>query len=160
MITINIIAVGKVKEKYFIDAIKEYSQRLSAFCKLNITEVPDIPIPQNASGAQLAEVLTKEANSIFAKIPKDNYIFALCVERKQLSSEELAEQIGKLQVEGKSSLTFIIGSSCGLSDEVKCRANAQLSFSKMTFPHQLFRVMLVEQIYRAFKILNNHTYHK
>jgi len=160
MVNIHIIAVGKIKEKYLTGAINEYCQRLSAFCKLNIIELKDEPIPQNASNAQIAEVLTKEANSILAKIPKDSYVFALTIEGKQLSSEDLAEQITKLQVDGKSSLTFIIGGSFGLAEEVKSRANAQLSFSKMTFPHQLFRVMLVEQIYRAFKIMNGQTYHK
>jgi len=160
MVTINIIAVGKVKEKYFINAINEYNQRLSAFCKLNIIEIKDESIPQNANDSQIAEVLTKEANAILAKLPKDSYIFALCVEGKQFSSEELAKEIGKIQVNGESSLTFIIGGSVGLANEIKSRANVKLSFSKMTFPHQLFRVMLTEQIYRAFKILNHHTYHK
>jgi len=160
MVTINIIAVGKIKEKYFIDALREYAQRLSIFCKLNITEVKDEPIPQNASAAQVDEVLAKEASAILAKIPKDSYVFALCVEGKQISSEDLADQIEKIQVNGTSSITFIIGGSVGLSDEVKSLANARLSFSKMTFPHQLFRVMLIEQIYRAFKIMSGQTYHK
>jgi len=160
MVTINIIAVGKIKEKYFTDAVNEYSQRLSAFCKLNIIELKDESIPQNPNVSQIAEVLSKEANAILSKLPKESYIFALCVEGEQLSSEGLAEKIETIQTSGKSSLTFIIGGSVGLSDEIKSRTNVKLSFSKMTFPHQLFRIMLVEQIYRAFKIMNRQTYHK
>jgi len=160
MVTINIIAVGKIKEKYFADAVKDYSQRLSAFCKLNVIEIKDEAIPQNPNDAQISAVLKKEADLILTKIPKDSYIFVLCVEGEQFDSEGLAKKISKIQVNGESSITFIIGGSVGLAEEVKSRANARLSFSKMTFPHQLFRVMLVEQIYRAFKIINNHTYHK
>lgn len=153
MLTVNVIAAGKIKEKYFTDALNEYSKRLSKFCKFNIVEVKDEPETSNA-------ILEKEASAILSKIPENSYIFALCVEGASYSSEELAGAIGKLQVDGVSAITFIIGGSLGLADEVKRRANVRLSFSKMTFPHQLMRVILAEQIYRAFKILNNHTYHK
>ena len=158
MLTINIIAVGKIKEKYFNDALNEYSKRLSKFCKLNVIEIKDEP--QGSNEAETAAVLAKEGAAILAKIPKESHVFALCVEGTQLSSVELATKISSLQVEGTSSLTFIIGGSEGLSDEVKSRANERISFSKMTFPHQLARVILTEQIYRAFKILSGQTYHK
>ena len=151
MLTINVIAVGKIKEKYFTDALNEYSKRLSKFCKFNIVEIKDEP----ESG-----ILQKETSAILSKITESSYIFALCVEGASYSSEELADTIGKLQVDGVSAITFIIGGSLGLADEVKQRANIRLSFSKMTFPHQLMRVILSEQLYRAFMILNNHTYHK
>ena len=154
MLTVNVIAVGKIKEKFFAEAIGEYAKRLSKFCKLNIIEVKDEPSDDSAS------VLSKEGAAILAKIPDNSYVFALCVEGVQQSSEDLATTISNLQVGGTSSITFIIGGSHGLSDEVKSRASASLSFSKMTFPHQLMRVILAEQIYRVFKILNNQVYHK
>jgi len=158
MLTINIVAVGKIKEKYFTDALNEYSKRLSKFCRLNIMEVKDEP--QGSNAAETVAILAKEGAAILAKIPKDSYIFALCIEGAQRSSVELATEISKLQVDGTSSITFVIGGSEGLSDEVKSRANARISFSKMTFPHQLARVMLAEQLYRAFKILSGQVYHK
>jgi len=160
MLTVNIIAVGKIKEKYFIDALNEYSKRLSKFCKFNVTEIKDEPMTQNPNDSEITAVLAKEGAAILAKIPKDSYVFALCVEGTQRSSVELANEVSRLQVCGTSTLTFIIGGSLGLSDDVKSLANARLSFSKMTFPHQLMRVILAEQLYRAFKILGNEPYHK
>ena len=154
MLTINIIAVGKIKEKFFADALSEDSKRLSKFCKLNIIEIKDEPDTEPVTA------LEKEGAAILAKIPKNSYIFALCIEGEQYSGENFAKVIEKIQVDGISNITFIIGGSLGLADKVKSCANMHLSFSKMTFPHQLARVMLVEQIYRAFKILNNEPYHK
>ena len=158
MLTVNIVAVGKIKEKFFTDAVNEYAKRLSRFCKLNIIEVKDEP--QGANDSENSAVLDKEGSAILAKIPDNSYMFALCVEGAQYSGEELASAISKLQVGGISSITFVIGGSLGLADKVKSSANIRLSFSKMTFPHQLMRVILTEQIYRAFKILNNEPYHK
>ena len=154
MLTINIIAVGKIKEKFFTEALNEYTKRLSSFWKFNIVEVKDEP------DSDTLTVLSKEGTAILSKVPDNSYVFALCVEGAQQSSEELANTIDKLQTNGTSSITFIIGGSLGLSDNVKARANARLSFSKMTFPHQFMRVILIEQIYRSFKILSGQKYHK
>lgn len=150
MITVEIIAVGKIKEKYLRDAIDEYSKRLSRYCNFKITEVSDF--------ADTPSAIEKEAALILPKIK--GLCVPLCVEGKQLSSEELAEFIEKSATEGTSHITFIIGGSRGLADEVKQKGSLKLSFSKMTFPHQLMRVILAEQIYRAFKINNNENYHK
>lgn len=150
MITIEIIAVGKIKEKYFTAAIEEYSKRLSRYCNFKITQVPDYP-DDNME-------MQREAELIMPKIK--GVCVPLCVEGKQLSSEELAEFISKMSVEGNSHISFIIGGSNGLDERIKSMGKLKLSFSKMTFPHQLMRVVLTEQIYRAFKIINNENYHK
>ncbi len=160
MINIQIIAVGKIKEKYLVSGIAEYSKRLTKYCKLEIVEIADERIPDNASLKQEEEVKKKEGEKILSHIKSENYVIALCVEGKMLSSTELAETIERLALHGSSHITLIIGGSLGLSDEVKKRANYKLSFSKMTFPHQLMRMILLEQMYRAFKILKNETYHK
>lgn len=156
---ISIIGVGKIKEKYFSDAINEYAKRLSRFVKLSIIEVADEKIPDNASIKEEELVKEKEGEKILAKIPQGSYIIALCIEGAELSSEELAQKIADISM-SSSNITFIIGGSLGLSDTVKSKARLKLSFGKMTLPHQLMRVVLSEQIYRSFKINNNETYHK
>ena len=157
---INIIAVGKIKEKFFKDACAEYEKRMSRFCKLNITELPDEAMSDKPSEAEKSAVLKKEASRILSAIRPADVIIALCVEGKQMASEELADFFKNSCIEGKSSFTFIIGGSLGLLEEVKAKSNLRLSFSKMTFPHQLMRVVLLEQVYRAFKINANESYHK
>ncbi len=156
---ITVIGVGKIKEKYFTAAIEEYAKRLSRFVKLNIIEVADERIPENASEKENETVKEKEGARILAKIPRNSFVVALCVEGEQLSSEKLAKKIADVSMSA-SGITFIIGGSSGLSDSVKAASNLRLSFGKMTFPHRLMRVVLLEQIYRAFKINNNETYHK
>lgn len=156
---INIISVGKIKEKYFTAAIDEYAKRLSRFVKLNITEVQDEKIPDNASGKEMELIKEKEGAKILAKLPQNSFVVTLCIEGKELSSEELAEKISDISMTS-SNITFIIGGSLGLADAVKCKSNLRLSFGRMTLPHQLMRVVLLEQIYRAFKINNNESYHK
>ena len=156
---INIISVGKIKEKYFTAAIDEYAKRLSRFVKLNTTEVPDEKIPDNASGKEMELIKEKEGAKILAKLPQNSFVVTLCIEGKELSSEELAEKISDISMTS-SNITFIIGGSLGLADAVKCKSNLRLSFGRMTLPHQLMRVVLLEQIYRAFKINNNESYHK
>ena len=156
---INIISVGKIKEKYFTAAIDEYAKRLSRFVKLNITEVPDEKIPDNASGKEMELIKEKEGAKILAKLPQNSFVVTLCIEGKELSSEELAEKISDISMTS-SNITFIIGGSLGLADAVKFKSNLRLSFGRMTLPHQLMRVVLLEQIYRAFKINNNESYHK
>ena len=148
--TIEVIAVGKIKEKYLKDAIDEYSKRLGRFCNLKITQVQDF--------ADSPTSFTKEAALIMPKI--NGVCVPLCVEGKQLSSTEFADFIKKTAINGDSHISFIIGGSTGLDECVKSRANLKMSFSKMTFPHQLMRVILLEQIYRAFKIIGNESYHK
>lgn len=157
---IDIICVGKLKEKYFTDGVNEYKKRLSRFCKINIIEVPDLKIPENASEKQIAELLIKEGEGIFRCVKNNAYVIALCVEANQMSSEEFAKTLKTLMDNSVSDIAFIIGGSMGLSEEVKKRANLKLGISQMTLPHQMARLVLIEQIYRAFKILNNETYHK
>ncbi len=157
---ITIIALGKLKEKYLTDAINEYSKRLSLYGKLNIIELTPIRLSDNPSQAEIDNALVKEAEEIKKKIPSNSYTFALCVEGKEKSSEDFARQIKTAALNGKSNITFIIGSSFGLAEEIKALADFKLSFSPMTFPHQFMRVMLLEQIYRAFQINNNGKYHK
>lgn len=157
---IQIICVGKLKEKYLKDAICEYSKRLGRFCSFKITELPDERIPENASEAQCKIVTEREGESILKKTGRDSYVIALCVEGKSINSEEFAHMISRVMLSGKSSIDFIIGGSLGLSDKVKERSDFKLSFSSLTFPHQLMRLILSEQIYRAFKINANEEYHK
>ena len=157
---IRIIAVGKLKETYFSDAVAEYTKRLSRFAKVETIQLPARRIPDRASAAQERQVLEQEGNDILSKIAPQDYVIALCVEGRRLDSPAFAEKLSALALSGKSSATFIIGGSLGLSDAVKQRADFRLSFSDMTFPHQLMRVILLEQVYRAFKILANETYHK
>lgn len=159
MIKATFITLGKLKEKYLKDAVQEYAKRLSRYCQLEMVEIPAVSMSENPLQREIQAVLSKESAAIFKKIPADCFVFALCVEGKQRSSEEFANEIKGLVNSGKN-LCFIIGSSYGLDEEVKKRAHTRLSLSEMTFPHQLFRVMLLEQLYRGFKIIEGSTYHK
>ncbi|MBD8005618.1 23S rRNA (pseudouridine(1915)-N(3))-methyltransferase RlmH [Bacillus norwichensis] len=157
---ITIISVGKIKEKHMKQGIDEYLKRLSAYTKINILELPDEKAPENLSQTQMQQIKKKEGDRILDKIHPDAYVIALAIEGKQASSEQFAEQLGRLSASGKNSAVFVIGGSLGLSGEVMKRADEALSFSKMTFPHQLMRLILVEQVYRAFRILRGEPYHK
>lgn len=157
---IRLVAVGKIKEKYIQEGIKEYSKRLSRYCSLEIVEIDDEKAPENLSEREMELVKQKEGERILAKIPQNSFVISLVIEGKQLSSEELSEKMDSLMVEGISDITFIIGGSLGLADEVISRSNFKLSFSKMTFPHQLMRMILLEQIYRAWRIIKKEPYHK
>ncbi len=157
---IEIICVGNLKEKYWKAAADEYRIRLSAYAKLNITEIKEAPLPAKSGKAEEYAVIDKEGKTILDKIQNRSYVIALDVKGKSMSSEDLAGKLELLSVSGKSHLTFIIGGSLGLSEQVLKKADMRLSFSEMTFPHQMMRVMLLEQIYRAFKINRNETYHK
>ena len=160
MLHINIICVGKIKESFLKDAIDEYSKRLAKYCLLNIIELPDEKIPNNASEKEMVQVKEKEGQNILNNLKKESYIVCLDLKGKQYSSKEFSENLKNISVNYNSNITFIIGGSLGISQNVLNQADQLISFSKMTFPHQLFRVLLLEQIYRAFKILNNETYHK
>lgn len=157
---IKIISVGKLKEKYLVQGINEYVKRLGAYAKVQLIEVPDEKAPENLSAAQMQQVKEKEGERILAKIKDGEYVYALAIEGKNPSSEEFARQIDQLGISGKSQLSFVIGGSLGLSPAVMQRSNAQISFGKMTYPHQLMRLILVEQIYRAFRINTGGPYHK
>lgn len=157
---ISIIAVGKLKEKYLKSAIDEYAKRLGRYCKLEIIELPDEKTPDNASPKDEEIIKDKEGNLILSKIKDNAYVVAMDLKGKELTSEEFAKFISNCGVMGNSNIVFVIGGSLGLSEQVRKRANYKLCFSKMTFPHQLFRVMLLEQIYRGFRINNNEPYHK
>ena len=159
MIKITLITLGKLKEKYLRDAVEEYAKRLSRYCKLDIIELSPVTLSDNPSQSEIDTALLKEAEIIEKRIPGGSVVTALCIEGKSNTSEQLAEFVEKNTNEGKN-MCFIIGSSFGLSDTVKQKSNLKLSLSAMTFPHQLFRVMLLEQIYRAFKINEGSTYHK
>lgn len=157
---ITVITVGKIKEKYLKDAIAEYSKRLSKYCKLEIVEVADEKTPDNASEVVEDAIRSKEAERILKYIKDDAFVITLEINGKQLSSEELADKIDKLGVQGTSHIIFVIGGSIGLGKEVLEKSNFALSFSKMTFPHQLMRVVLLEQIYRSYRIISGEPYHK
>ena len=157
---ITVVCVGKIKEKYFTMGIDEYSKRLSRYCKLEIIQVPDEKTPDNASEAEELMIKKKEGERILKNIKDNAYVIALAIEGKMLTSEELADKIDKLGVGGDSHIVFVIGGSLGLDDEVLKRADFKLSFSKMTFPHQMMRMVLLEQVYRGYRILNGEPYHK
>lgn len=157
---ITLITVGKIKEKYFTDAIAEYTKRLSRYSKLEIIEVADEKTPDGASETLENQIKEKEGERILSKIPDGAYMVALAIDGKMLDSEELADKMEKWNVSGISHVVFVIGGSLGLSQKVLGCADFKLSFSKMTFPHQLMRVILLEQIYRSFRIRNNEPYHK
>lgn len=159
MIKITFITLGKLKEKYLRDAVDEYAKRLSRYCKLDIVELNPINLPEKPSQSEIDAALVKEAELIEKRIPDGSIVTTLCVEGKSYSSEELAQFVDTNTNSGKN-MCFIIGSSYGLSDIVKQKSDLKLSLSAMTFPHQLFRVMCLEQIYRAFKINEGSTYHK
>lgn len=156
---ITIICAGKIKEKYFTAAIDEYKKRLSKFVKLEILEIPDEKIPDNASDKEIEQIKRKEGKAMMAKIKSGAYVVAMCIEGKELSSEEIAKKITEITMRS-SHIVFVIGGSLGLGDEVKQRADLRLSFGRITLPHQLMRVVMLEQIYRAFKINANENYHK
>ena len=160
MMNITVIALGKLKEKYLTNAINEYSKRISAYGRLQIIELNPVRLSDNPSQTEIDNALSKEAEEIKKKIPNNSYIFSLCIEGKEKSSEGFAKAINDATINGKSNIVFIIGSSFGLFPEIKSLSDFKLSFSPMTFPHQLMRVMLLEQIYRAFQINNNGKYHK
>lgn len=157
---IKIIAVGKVREKYIQEGIKEFKKRLSRYCILDIVEIDDEKAPERLSQKEMDIVKTKEGNRIMEKIPANAYVISLVIEGKQLSSEDLSKKIDDIMVGGVNDICFIIGGSLGLSKEVVNRSNYKLSFSKMTFPHQLMRLILLEQVYRGFKIMRGEPYHK
>lgn len=157
---INIIAVGKIKEKYIKEGIKEFSKRLSRYASLKIIEINDEKAPENLSDRDMQIVKEKEGEKIIQKLSQSSYLIALTIDGKQLSSEELSEKMGDIMLEGGSDITFVIGGSLGLSDEVVNKCKYKLSFSKMTFPHQLIRIILLEQIYRSFRIMRGEPYHK
>ncbi|MEH7441921.1 23S rRNA (pseudouridine(1915)-N(3))-methyltransferase RlmH [Bacillus sp. JJ1122] len=157
---ISIVTVGKLKEKYLKQGIEEYLKRLGSYAKVDVIEVSDEKAPEELSDTEMIQVKQKEGERILAKINPDAYVIALAINGKLKSSEELADSLDKLATYGKSKVAFVIGGSLGLSDEVLKRSDEQLSFSKMTFPHQLMRLILVEQIYRAFRINRGEPYHK
>ncbi|MEE0865568.1 MAG: 23S rRNA (pseudouridine(1915)-N(3))-methyltransferase RlmH [Clostridia bacterium] len=159
MLSINIICVGKIKEKYLKDATEEYTKRLSKYCKLNIIELTDEKIPDKLYSKLEQEIKTKECTNIMNHIKKDSYVVALDLSGIEYTSEEFSKQLEKLSMK-TSHITFIIGGSLGLTDNLLKECNSKICFSKMTFPHQLIRVFLLEQIFRAFKIQNGETYHR
>ena len=157
---ITLICVGKLKEKYLSQGVGEYLKRLSRYCTLEIVELADEKTPEHASDASMEIIKKKEGDRILKTLKEDSYCIALAIEGNMLTSEELAAKIDSLGVSGSSHISLVIGGSLGLSDEVLKRADYKLSFSKMTFPHQLMRMILLEQIYRAYRIINNQPYHK
>ena len=159
MLNINIICVGKIKENYLKDAINEYSKRLSKYCNLKIIELQDEKLPTKLNESTINETKNKECKKINEALKKDSYIMVLDLKGKQFSSEQFSEKIEDIKVKGFSTISIVIGGTLGLNDEIRNSANELISFSKMTFPHQLIRVFLLEQLFRAFKISNNETYH-
>ena len=160
MLNIKLICVGKLRERFYIEAFEEYRKRLGAYCRLECLELAEQRLPEAPSAAEIAAALEKEGAEILKSIPSDAYVAALCVEGGEKSSEEFSALFRERELSGKPKLCFIIGGSCGLSETVKSRSALRLSMSKMTFPHHLARVMLAEQIYRAFKIGEGSRYHK
>jgi len=159
MLTVQILCVGKLKEAFWREACAEYTKRLQAFCRFSIVEIPECKLPDHPAEAKILAALKAEGIKILSATG-NSAVIALCIEGKQFSSEQLAEKISSMSVNGTSAVSFVIGSSYGLSEEVKQSADIKLSMSPMTFPHQLARVMLCEQTYRAFQIMNNGKYHK
>lgn len=159
MLSINIVCVGKIKENYLKAAIDEYSKRLSKYCNLNICEVSDEKLPNKINASIINEVKEKECNRILEHIKKDSYVIVLDLKGKEISSEDFSEKMDDIALNFNSSITFVIGGTLGLTDNVLSISNEKLCFSKMTFPHQLIRVFLLEQLFRAFKISKNETYH-
>lgn len=159
MLAINIVCIGKIKENFFKDAINEYSKRLSKYCNLTITELSDEKIPSKVNDKIIDNIKNIEGKKILEHLKKDSYIICLDLHGKQLSSEEFSSKIDSIALNYNSSITFIIGGTLGISNEVLNITNEKICFSKMTFPHQLIRIFLLEQLFRAFKISNNETYH-
>ena len=160
MFEITLLAMGKLKEKFYISAAEEYCKRLGAYCKFHLLELPEVRLPENPSPAEIAAGLDKEAETIFTKIPKGAYLCIFTPEGKELSSEAFAEKLAQVKLSGKSSVCFLIGSSFGISQRVKAAADFKLSMGPMTFPHHLARIMVLEQIYRAEAIQAGSKYHK
>ena len=160
MLNIKFICVGKLRERFYIDAFNEYARRLSAYCKFECAELNETKLGDKPSDKEIENALVRESADIEKAIPKDAYVIAMCVGAKQLKSEELAQKINSLALSGKGKICFIIGGSFGMAESVKQRADMRLGMSEMTFPHHLARVMLAEQIYRSFKILEGSRYHK
>ena len=160
MLTVTVIAVGKLKERYLTDACAEYIKRLGAYCKLRVVEVEEYRLPQNPSEAQIAAGIEAEGREILGRIPAGSYLIPLCIEGKELTSEELSRTLDQAAVNGRSAVTLLIGGSYGLWEELKKKGDLRLSMSRMTFPHQLARVMLLEQLYRAMTISHGQKYHK
>ena len=158
MLHINLYCVGKVKEQHLRDAIDEYLKRISKYCSISIIELPDKPIPEKSNSTLESQIIEAESNGIINKLNMSSYKIALDLTGKQYTSEEFAEKINKIQL-SNSTISFIIGGSLGLSDDLKRICNEKISFSKMTFPHQLMRVIFLEQLFRSFKINNNEKYH-
>lgn len=160
MLHIDIICVGKIKEQYLKDAVAEYSKRLSKYCSLTITEISDEQVPNNLNDKLAQNIKQIESNHILSHIKRDSYVICLDLKGKQFSSEEFSKKIENIALNDSSNITFIIGGTLGISDELLKKSNELICFSKMTFPHQLIRVFLLEQLFRAFKISNNETYHR
>lgn len=160
MMTVTILSLGKLKEKYMTDYSKEYEKRLPAYCRLNITELEPVRLSDRPSEKEIENALEKEAKMLESRIPGGAYLTVMCIEGKKMSSEELADRLETIALTGNSHICFVIGSSFGLAKSIKDKADLKLSMSDMTFPHKLARIMLLEQIYRAFSINNNGKYHK
>jgi 23S rRNA (pseudouridine1915-N3)-methyltransferase len=160
MLSINILCVGKIKENYLKDAIAEYSKRLSKYCNLKLIEVPDEKVPEKISENVIKSIKDEEAKKMLNSLKKETYLICLDLNGKEYSSEEFSEKIENIAVNGNSSITFVIGGTLGIGDEILSLAKEKICFSKMTFPHQLIRVFLLEQIFRSFKISNGETYHR
>ena len=157
---VTVLCVGKLKEKFYLDAVAEYAKRLQRHCKLEIVELPEQRLPERPSQGEVDAALEREAAAIREKLPRGGAVIAMCIEGKLLSSEEMAKKLMDFGLAGKSQLTFLIGGSVGLHPSLKAQADLRLSMSPMTFPHHLARVMLLEQLYRAFKIREGSSYHK
>lgn len=160
MLNIKLICVGRLRERFYIDAFDEYARRLSAYCKFECVELNEVKLGDKPSDKEIENALVRESAGIEKAIPKDAYVIAMCVGAKQLKSEELAQKINSLALSGRGKICFIIGGSFGMAESVKKRADIRLGMSAMTFPHHLARVMLTEQIYRSFKIIEGSRYHK
>ena len=160
MLNIKLICVGRLRERFYIDAFDEYARRLPAYCKFECVELNEVKLGDKPSDKEIENALVRESADIEKAIPKDAYVIAMCVGAKQLKSEELAQKINSLAISGRGKICFIIGGSFGMAESVKKRADMRLGMSAMTFPHHLARVMLTEQIYRSFKIIEGSRYHK
>ena len=160
MLNVTLLCVGKLKEAYWRDACAEYEKRLGAFCRFRLVEVAEERLPDNPSAAQISATVEAEGKRLLDQIPRDSAVIPLCIEGKEMDSPALAARMQKLAVDGTSHITFIIGGSWGMSEAVKSRAVLRLSMSPMTFPHQLMRVILLEQIYRSYRIISGEPYHK
>lgn len=160
MLHIDIICVGKIKEHYLKDAISEYTKRLSKYCSLSIIELSDEQVPNNLNDSLAEKIKQVESNNILSHVKKDSYVICLDLKGKQYTSKEFSEKIDNIALNGNSSISFIIGGTLGVTEDLRKKSNEVICFSKMTFPHQLIRIFLLEQIFRAFKISNNETYHR